>query len=32
METNDSKMLTGGVVEILDDKLDAAILYGAYTS
>lgn len=32
METNDSKMLTSGVVDILGVKLDAVILYGAYTS
>lgn len=32
METNDSKMLTSGVVDILGVKLDAVLLYGAYTS
>ena len=32
METNDSKILTSGVVAIFGDKLDAVILYGAYTS
>ena len=32
METNDSKMLTSSVVDILGVKLDAVILYGAYTS
>lgn len=32
METNDSKMLTSGMVDILGDKLDAVILYGAYSS
>lgn len=32
METNDLQMLTSGVVNILSDKLDTVILYGAYTN